>query len=78
MFHGRSLQCPMALEIVVTRPRCIAAKACINAAPGVFAIVGNASMLVDATAASEDDIIAAAEACPTGAITISRDGHKLV
>ncbi|MGH3849973.1 MAG: ferredoxin [Pseudonocardiaceae bacterium] len=68
----------MDLEIVVTRPRCIAAKACINAAPGVFAIVDGASMLVDGAAASEEHIIAAAEACPTGAITIYRAGLKVV
>ncbi len=67
----------MALEIEVSRARCIATKACINAAEGVFALVGGASSVVDATGGTDDEIVAAAEACPTGAITVYRDGERL-
>jgi len=65
------------LEIEVSRPRCIASKACINAAEGVFAIVDGASLVVNADGADEADIVAAAEACPTGAITLRRNGERL-
>ncbi|MGH9189357.1 MAG: ferredoxin [Acidimicrobiales bacterium] len=68
----------MSLEIVVSRARCIATKACVNAAGGVFAISGGTSTVVDPTAASEDEIVLAAEACPVGAITVFRDGERLV
>ena len=68
----------MALEIEVSRARCIASKACVNAAGRVFAIVDGASMVVDPSGAADDVIVAAAEACPTRAITVRRDGAKVV
>lgn len=60
----------VAFEIHVSAARCIASKACIHAAEGVFEVVAGTARVVDPTAASLDDIRAAAESCPTGAITV--------
>ena len=67
----------MAVEVVVNRTRCIASKSCMNAAEGVFAIVDGAASVVDVTAAPDDDLLAAADACPVGAITVYRDGRQV-
>jgi len=55
----------------------MASKVCLHTAEGVFRIVDDAAIVVDATAASEDDLLAAAEACPVGAITVFRDGERI-
>ena len=67
----------MAVEVVVDRARCMASKACMNAAEGVFAIVDGAAWVVDVDAAPDDDLLAAADACPVGAITVYRDGRPV-
>jgi ferredoxin len=67
----------MALEVRLSQPRCIATKACVNAAEGVFAIAGDVAVVVDPTAAPEEDVVRAAEACPTGAISVFRDGRQI-
>jgi ferredoxin len=64
----------MPLEVRVHRGRCIGSKTCTHAAPGVFRVDHeNIAVVVDPTAASEEEILLAAEGCPTGAITVSRD-----
>jgi uncharacterized Fe-S cluster protein YjdI len=60
----------VAIEIEVSAARCIASKSCTHAAEGVFEIVGGTARVVDPTAASIDDVLAAADVCPTGAITV--------
>jgi ferredoxin len=67
----------MAIEIEVSAARCIASKACLNAAEGVFEIAGGVARVVDAEAAPLDAIVEAAELCPTGAIKIRKDGQPL-
>ena len=67
----------MALDVVVDRARCMASKACMNAAEGVFRIVDGAAAVVDVAAASDADLLAAAEACPVSAITVYRDGGQI-
>ncbi len=67
----------MPLEVRVSQARCIATKACINAAEGVFTIAGGVAVVVDPHAAPEDDVVRAAESCPTGAITVLRDGEQI-
>ncbi|HEX2063182.1 MAG TPA: ferredoxin [Acidimicrobiales bacterium] len=67
----------MPLEVRVTQARCIATKACVNAAEGVFTIVGGVAVVVDPEAAPEDDVLRAAEACPTAAIAVFRDGEQI-
>ena len=67
----------MAIEIEVSAARCIASKSCLNAAEGVFEIAGGVARVVDPEAAPLDDILEAADVCPTGAITIRKDGQPL-
>lgn len=68
----------MALEIRVHRGKCIATRACINAAGSTFALdQANIAVVVDGEGDSRDDILAAADACPTGAITIFQDGARI-
>ncbi len=65
----------MAVEIEVSAARCIASKACVHAAEGVFEIVDGIARVANPAAAPLEDILAAAEECPTGAITVRRDGQ---
>ena len=68
----------MGVEIQVNRARCIATKACINAAPGVFQLDPcQVSSVKDPEGEDLDAVIEAAESCPTGAISVYRDGAKL-
>ena len=64
------------LEVVVS-PRCIASKACVHAAPHVFAVLGDTASVLDPVGDPLDDVLAAAEACPTAAITVRRGGERL-
>lgn len=68
----------MAYEIRVQRARCIATKSCINAAPGTFALdPAQVATVLDPEADSEDDVVRAAESCPTGAISVWKDGARI-
>ncbi len=67
----------MGIEIEVSSARCIASKACVHAAEGVFEVVDGLARVVDPNAAPLDDVLAAAEECPTGAIKVKRDGQQL-
>ena len=67
----------MAIEIEVSTARCIASKACVHAAEGVFEVVDGVARVVDPGAAPIEDIMAAAEECPTGAINVREDGQEL-
>lgn len=68
----------MALEVRVERARCIAAQSCISAAPGVFQLDEmRISTVRDPEGEPLDAVIEAAEYCPTGAISVYRDGEKL-
>ncbi len=67
----------MAIEIEVSRARCIASKSCTHAAEGVFEVVDGFAWVIDPEAAPLEDVLAAAEECPTGAITVRKDGQQL-
>lgn len=68
----------MPIEVAVSRHKCIASKACINRAPGVFELdATRVSSVKDPNGEPLDAILEAAEACPTGAITVTRDGERL-
>ncbi len=68
----------MALEVRVQRALCIATKSCINAAPRTFALdPTQVSTVVDPEGDADDDVIRAAEACPTGAISVFREGVRI-
>lgn len=63
----------MTVDIRVSAARCIASKSCTHVAEGVFEVVDGTARVVDPAAAPLDDILAAVEACPTGAITVAAD-----
>lgn len=67
----------MGIEIEVSSARCMGSKTCTHAAEGVFTMVGGIARVVDPDAAPLDDILAAAEGCPTGAIKVRKDGQPL-
>jgi len=68
----------VAIEVAVSRHKCIATKACVNRAPGVFELdVTRVSSVKDPNGEPLEAILEAAEACPTGAITVTRDGERL-
>jgi len=68
----------MTLDVRVQRARCIATKSCISAAPHTFAIdPTQVATVTDAGGDPDDDVITAAEACPTGAISVYRDGVQI-
>jgi ferredoxin len=69
----------VALEIEINRELCMGSGNCSFWAPGVFDLDDEGiAIVVDPTAAGEDKIILAGQGCPTQAISISRDGEKLV
>ena len=52
----------VAVEVTISRARCIASKCCVNLAPGVFALDDTqVSSVVDSSAAPDDTIVEAAE-----------------
>ena len=68
----------MALEIRIDRDACVGSGNCCEAAPGVFAIdLVSLAVVVDPSAASEPQILAAAADCPTDAIVVLRKGQQL-
>jgi len=67
----------MTIEIVVSSARCMGSKTCTHAAEGVFVMAGDVARVVNPDAAPLEDILAAAEGCPTGAINVKKDGRQL-
>lgn len=68
----------MALEVRVQRARCIGSKTCISAAPGVFYLdPERVAVVVDAEAVPPEQVVKAVVNCPTGALSVFRDGDQL-
>ncbi len=67
----------MTIEIEVSTARCIASKVCVHAAEGVFEVVDGVARVRDPLAAPLEDVLVAAEECPTGAIKVRKDGQQL-
>jgi ferredoxin len=68
----------MGIEIEIDRDVCMGSGNCMYGAPGVFDLDDDSiARVVDANASSEDQILTAARQCPTGAITVRRDGVTL-
>ena len=66
----------MPLDVRVQRARCIGSKACRSAAPGVFEIgPDNVAVVVNPAGGTDDEIRAAEEACPTGAVQVLATGE---
>ncbi|MDQ1386170.1 MAG: ferredoxin [Actinomycetota bacterium] len=69
----------MALEITINREACMGSGNCSFWAPGVFDLDDDGiAILVDPAAQPDDKIVLAAQGCPTQAISVERDGEKLV
>lgn len=63
----------MGIDVEIDRDVCMGSGNCTYEAPGVFDLDDDGvAVVVDVTAAPEDSVAAAAEGCPTHAITIRR------
>jgi ferredoxin len=68
----------MGVEVRVDRARCIATKSCTYSAPGTFELDDQRiSTVIDPEGDPLEAVIEAAENCPTGAISVFRDGRQL-
>jgi ferredoxin len=68
----------MSLEVRVDRARCIGTKSCTYAAEHTFRLdQGGISTVVDPCGDPEEDVVAAAESCPTGAISVFKAGTRI-
>jgi ferredoxin len=69
----------VALEIVVNRELCMGSGNCSFWAPGVFDLDDDGiAIVLDPYAAPEEKVLLAAQGCPTQAISVTKDGTKLV
>jgi ferredoxin len=69
----------MSLAIEINRDVCMGSGNCSFWAPGVFDLDDDGvAVVTDPAGETEDKIILAAQGCPTQAITVSRDGEKIV
>jgi len=69
----------VALEISIDRDACMGSGNCAFWAPGVFDLDDEGiAVVVDPAAQPDDKVILAAQGCPTQAISIVREGEKIV
>lgn len=69
----------MAIEVSVDGDLCMGSGSCVFSAERVFELGDEGvAVVIDPAAAPLDDVIDAARNCPTGAISVHRDGTKLV
>ena len=69
----------MALSIEINREVCMGSGNCSFWAPGVFDLDDDGIAIVtDPEGEPEDKILLAGQGCPTQAISIFRDGEKIV
>ena len=67
------------LEVEVDGERCMGSGNCAYWLPDVFELDDDGyAHVVDPTAASEEDVVLAAQRCPIHAISVLRDGQVLV
>jgi ferredoxin len=67
------------LEIEINREQCMGSGNCSFWAQGVFDLDDDGvAVVLDATAQPEDKIILAGQGCPTQAISVVKDGEKVV
>jgi ferredoxin len=68
----------VALEIEIDREACMGSGNCSFWAPGVFDLDDDGiATVLDPEAAPVEKIVLAAQGCPTQAISVLEDGHKL-
>lgn len=69
----------MGLQVVVDPDLCMGSGNCAYWLPGVFELDDEGyAFVVDPAGASEEEIVMAAQRCPTHAISVERDGQVLV
>ena len=69
----------MALTIEINREVCMGSGNCSFWAPAVFDLDDDGvAIVIDAAGDTEDKVILAAQGCPTQAISVTRDGEKVV
>jgi ferredoxin len=69
----------VALSIEINRDVCMGSGNCSFWAPGVFDLDDDGiAIVVNPTAEPEDKVVLAGQGCPTQAISIFRDGEKIV
>ena len=69
----------MALRIEIDREECVGSGRCCAMSPRVFQLDKlELAIVVDPCADSDESILRAARECPTQAITVFRDGEKIV
>lgn len=69
----------MTLKIEINRDACMGSGNCGFWAPGVFDLDDDGiAVVLDAEAAPEEQIVLAGQGCPTQAISITRDGERIV
>ena len=69
----------VALSIEINRDVCMGSGNCSFWAPGVFDLDDDGiAIVVDPEGEPEDKIVLAGQGCPTQAISIYRDGEKIV
>jgi ferredoxin len=75
----RTRRALVALDIRIDREVCMGSGNCSFWAPGVFDLDDDGvAIVVDPEGADEEKILLAGQGCPTQAISIFRDGEKLV
>jgi ferredoxin len=68
----------VAIEVQLMQARCIATGACVRAAMQTFALDdGQVARIIDPHGDPEEAVVAAAEACPTAAIWVLKDGVRI-
>ena len=69
----------MALEIQIDRDKCMGSGNCSFWAEGVFDLDDEGiARVVDPEGCPEDKVVLAAQGCPTQAISLSRDGERVL
>ncbi len=69
----------MALRIEINRDACMGSGNCSFWAPGVFDLDDDGiAIVIDAEAADDEKIVLAGQGCPTQAISIFREGERIV
>ena len=69
----------MGLEIAIDRERCMGSGNCSFWAPSAFDLDPEGiAVVVDPEGDPEDKIVLAGQGCPTQAISITRDGERVV
>jgi ferredoxin len=67
------------MEVEIDRAVCMGSGNCVFEAPGAFELDDDGiAVPVDPSAVSEERLIETARVCPTHAISVRRDGEKLV